>query len=99
MACFASFASAQNNQTAPPEKPKTEKEAEKGAEEKTPQGEVPASGTPNQPSENFQNLSDGTKKATIVKTERAFFFDNVQKLLTKKATIVKNEPKKEKGNN
>ncbi len=75
MACFASFVSAQNNQQAPPEKSKTEKEAEKGDEKKTTPNEAP--GTPNQPSENPQNLSDGTKRATIVKAE----------------------PKKEKGNN
>ena len=74
MACFATFISAQNNQPAPPEKPKTEKETEKESEKKTPQSEP---GTPNQPSENPQKLSDGTKKATIVK----------------------NEPKKEKVNN
>ncbi len=72
LASVGTFASAQNNQPVPPEKPKTEKEAEKeiekGVEKKTPQGEVPpAPGTPNQPSENPQNLSDGTKKAAIVK--------------------------------
>lgn len=64
MACFGSFISAQNIQPTPPEKPKTEKETEKEAEKKTPQSEP---GTPNQPSENPQKLSDGTKKATITK--------------------------------
>ena len=68
MACFATFISAQNNQPAPPEKPKTDKELEKEAEKKTTPNEAPAPGTPNQPSENPQNLSDGTKKATIVKS-------------------------------
>ena len=73
MASFGTFVSAQNNQSAPPDKPKTEKELEKelekGTEKKKEQNEVPAHGTPNQPSENPQNLSDGTKKATIVKSE------------------------------
>ena len=72
MASFGTFVSAQNNPQAPPEKPKTEKEAEKepekGAEKKTPEGEVPATGTSNEPPDNTQKLSDGTKKATIVKT-------------------------------
>lgn len=77
MASIGTFATAQNNQPVPPEKPKTDKELEKEAEKKTTPNEVPAPGTPNQPSENPQNLSDGTKKATIVKSE----------------------PKKEKGNN
>ena len=69
MASFVTFISAQNNQSVPTEKPKTEKEPEKGAEKKKEQSDVPAPGTPNQPSENPQNLSDGTKKATIVKSE------------------------------
>jgi hypothetical protein len=64
MASFGSFISAQNNPQVPTEKPKTEK----GAEKKTTQNEAPAPGTPNQPSENSQNLSDGTKKATITKS-------------------------------
>ena len=68
MACFATFISAQNNQPAPPDKPKTEKEAEKGAEKKTPESEAPAPGTSNEQPDNTQKLSDGTKKATIVKT-------------------------------
>ena len=67
MASFGTFAYAQSTQPAPSEKPKTEKEAEKGIEKKTPQSDVPAPGTPNQPSENPQNLSDGTKKAAILK--------------------------------
>lgn len=68
MASFGTFASAQNNQLTPPEKPKTEKEAEKGAEKKTPESEGPASGTSNEQPDNTQKLSDGTKKAAIVKT-------------------------------
>ena len=72
MACFSTFISAQNNPQAPPEKPKAEKEAEKeaekGAEKKTPESEAPAPGTSNEQPDNTQKLSDGTKKATIVKT-------------------------------
>ena len=72
MACFATFISAQNRPGG--QQTGSEKETEKESEKKTPQSEP---GTPNQPSENPQKLSDGTKKATIVK----------------------NEPKKEKVNN
>ena len=68
IASFGTFVSAQNNQSAPPDKPKTEKEPEKVIEKKTLESEVPAPGTPNEQPDNTQKLSDGTKKATIVKT-------------------------------
>jgi hypothetical protein len=61
MASFATFISAQNSPQAPADKPK--------ADQKAPNEDTTAKGVPDQPVDDSQKLSDGTKKANVKKAD------------------------------